>query len=202
MIAMAGLYLIQMNRIMRGLALSIFAVVCAASCDARMPSAEAPQPAVEAAHFPVQLHGAKAAVLFFIGLECPVSNGYAPEMNRLCEKYTARNVKFLIVCADSDASPAAIAEHARAYGFACDVIPDPRHELSRALGATTTPESVLIGPGDKVCYRGRIDDLYIALGQRRYEARAHDLQDALDAVLAGRPVAKAWAPPIGCAIGA
>jgi hypothetical protein len=50
-----------------------------------------------------------------------------------------------------------------------------------------------------VLYRGRIDNLYADLNQRRAEATEHDLRDALDAIVDGRPI-KSQPPPIGCAI--
>lgn len=149
---------------------------------------------------PLDLGGARAAVLIFAGVECPVSNGYSPEIKQLCDEYIKRQVKFYLVYADEDLSAAAAREHASSFGIDCPVLLDPRHELSRLLGATITPEAVVAGPGGNVLYRGRIDDLYVTLGRRRYEARTHDLKDALDAVLAGRPVANPYTEAIGCSI--
>ncbi len=91
-------------------------------------------------------------------------------------------------------------EHAGSFGIDCPVLLDSRHDLSRLLGATITPEAVVTGPGGNVLYRGRIDDLYVTLGHRRYEARTHDLKDALDAVLGGRPISNPFTQAIGCSI--
>ena len=49
-------------------------------------------------------------------------------------------------------------------------------------------------------YRGRIDNVYAALGKRRPEATEHDLRKALDEVLSGRPVAEPRTQAIGCYI--
>jgi hypothetical protein len=51
-----------------------------------------------------------------------------------------------------------------------------------------------------VLYRGRIDNLYPSLSQRRAAATEHDLQDALDAITADKPIKKAQWPATGCAI--
>jgi hypothetical protein len=44
------------------------------------------------------------------------------------------------------------------------------------------------------------DNSYAALGKQRSVVTEHDLRDALDAVLAGRAVAKPEVAPIGCYI--
>ena len=49
-------------------------------------------------------------------------------------------------------------------------------------------------------YRGRIDNQYASLGHPRRVVTAHDLQDALEAVIAGKPVATPQTDPIGCYI--
>ena len=49
-------------------------------------------------------------------------------------------------------------------------------------------------------YRGRIDNQYAALGKPRRVVTVHDLRDALDAVLAGRPVANPETEAFGCFI--
>jgi hypothetical protein len=82
------------------------------------------------------------------------------------------------------------------------VLIDRRHELVRQLGATVTPEAAVIGAHGELLYRGRIDDGYVSLGKRRFEATTHDLRDALEAVLAGKPVAAPRTATVGCAIGA
>lgn len=175
---------------------------CAASCGSRPPVGFGPQVADDLGTLraPLDLGNARAAVLIFAGVECPISNAYSPEINRLCDEYAKRQVKFYVVYADSELSRAVAREHARSYGIVCTVLLDPRHELTRMLSATVTPEAVVVGPRGNVLYRGRIDDLYLTLGHRRYEAHTHDLKDALDAVLAGRPIANPYTQAIGCSI--
>lgn len=148
---------------------------------------------------PVDLGDAKAAVVIFISTDCPICNGYAPEINRMCREYEAKGVLFYLVHGDRDLSDASAKKHASDYGFTCPVLIDRKHELVRWAGATVTPEAAVIGPGG-LLYRGRIDDLYPALGKRRYEATTHDLRQALDAMLAGKPVAAPRTSAVGCAI--
>src|SRR5579883_3335750 len=55
--------------------------------------------------------GKKATVLFFVAHDCPVSNGYAPEMNRICAKYGPLGVAFYIVYAEADYPAASAQKH-------------------------------------------------------------------------------------------
>jgi hypothetical protein len=52
----------------------------------------------------------------------------------------------------------------------------------------------------KVVYRGRIDDRYVDLGLERPAATTHDLGDALEAVMTGKPVAHPTTQAVGCYI--
>jgi hypothetical protein len=51
-----------------------------------------------------------------------------------------------------------------------------------------------------VKYRGRIDNQYAALGKPRRVVTVHDLRDALDALVAGRPVVHPETEAFGCVI--
>lgn len=149
---------------------------------------------------PLDLGTAKAAVVLFIATDCPISNGYAPEINRICRQYAPQGVRFYLVHVDPDLKAEDAAKHAADYGFSCPVLIDRRRELVRALSAKVTPQAVVLGPGAKVVYHGRIDNWYAQLGKPRTEATTHELRDALEAVLAGKPVAVDHSPAVGCAI--
>ncbi len=142
--------------------------------------------------------GTKAVVLLFIARDCPVSNSYAPEIKRIIARYMTQKVAFTLVYPDPDTSLAAARRHAKDYGYICPLLLDPAHRLVRRAGATVTPEAAVFAPSGKLLYRGRIDDLYLGFGQRRFAATRHDLRDALDAVLAGRPVPVPRTQAIGC----
>ena len=60
--------------------------------------------------------------------------------------------------------------------------------------------AAVFGPDGERKYLGRIDDLYADLGKRRARATSLDLRDALDAVLADRPVPRPVTQPVGCFI--
>ena len=109
-------------------------------------------------------------------------------------------MRFFLVQVDEDLSRRAAAEHAREYGYTCPVVLDAGHVLVRRAGARGVPEAAVFGPDGGRKYLGRIDDLYADLGKRRARATSLDLRDALDAVLADRPVPRPVTQAVGCII--
>src|SRR5262245_31326442 len=51
-------------------------------------------------HTAQEWKGARAVALFFIATECPISNRYAPEINRLVAAYATQGVAFYGVQSD------------------------------------------------------------------------------------------------------
>jgi peroxiredoxin len=151
-------------------------------------------------HTEREMQRAPAAVLFFIMPDCPISQGYVPEMNRIAAAYESRGVRFFAVQADLAASAAAVRQHVSEYGYHFPVLLDPQQQLVRRTGVTVTPEAVVINPIGSVLYQGRIDNRIASLGTKRPQATEFDLRNALDAVLAGRPIARPKTTAFGCLI--
>jgi len=137
-------------------------------------------------------------VFIFVAHDCPVANAYAPEVARLCHDYGPRGVSFKVVYADPDLTPEAARRHAAEYGFPCPTLLDSDFRVVKRTGVTKTPEAAVLDPRGTLLYRGRIDDLFPALGTRRPAPTRRDLREALDAVLDGRPVPVARTEPVGC----
>jgi thiol-disulfide isomerase/thioredoxin len=153
-----------------------------------------------AAHSPTEWSRARAVVLFFVTTDCPLSNGYAPEMNRIEQTYAPRGVLFYAVQGDTTVPDAEVRQHAHDYAYRFPALLDPRQILARHTGATVTPEAVVLSGDGAVLYLGRIDNKVEDFGKTRIEATEFDLRDALDAVLAGRPVPHPRIRALGCAI--
>jgi hypothetical protein len=131
----------------------------------------------------------KASVLFFLATDCPISNSYAPEVQRICAEYSPKGVGCNLVYVDPDPTAADVRKHLTEFRYAgVPAILDPAHKLAGAAGAKVTPEAAVIGAGGKVLYRGRIDNLYASLGKRRPAATELSLRKELEEVLAGKPV--------------
>jgi len=143
----------------------------------------------------------KASLLFFITSDCPISNSYAPEIQRICSEYGPKKVSCSLVYVDPDLTLADVKKHVKEFGYsAVPAILDSTQKLVQAAGATITPEAAVIGASGKVLYRGRIDNVYASLGKRRPEATEKDLRKALDEVLGGKPVSTSKTKAIGCYI--
>jgi peroxiredoxin len=151
-------------------------------------------------HTPAEWSGHKAILLFFVIHDCPLVNSYVPEMNRIAQAYQSRGVGSWAVQADTSAPFEVTAEYARAYHYGFPLILDPRQILVRLADATVTPQAVILSTEGKVLYRGRIDNRVEDFGSQRPQATVHDLRDALDAVLAGRPPRVRFTRSIGCAV--
>lgn len=150
---------------------------------------------------PFDLGGDKASVLFFVLHDCPIANAYSPEIGRIVEAYEKKKVRFALVYVDPDMKSSAIQKHRKEYGHeGYPAFFDKKHVLVKATGADVTPETAVIAGEGRIVYRGRIDNLYADYGKRRRFATEHDLREALDAVLAGKPVGKPRTKALGCFI--
>jgi len=142
---------------------------------------------------------AKAVVFLFTATDCPISNRYAPEIQRLYQAYSDKGVKFFLIYPNPADTPALIREHAKSFGYSAEALRDPKQALAKFVGATIMPEAAVYA-GGRVVYRGRIDDRYVDLGRERPFATTHDLADVLTAVLAGAPVLHRTTQAVGCYI--
>jgi peroxiredoxin len=151
------------------------------------------------AHADAEFKGAEV-VLFFITTDCPISNGYVPEMNRIAKEYGSRGARFFGVMTDTSVPVADVRKHVKDFGYVFPVLLDPTQILVKYTNADTNPEAAVIAPHGGMVYLGRIDNKVEGFGTQRPQATQHDLRDAIEATLAGRPVAKAVTTPIGCSI--
>jgi hypothetical protein len=149
---------------------------------------------------------AKAEVLFFVSTDCPISNSFAPEIQRICRDYAAKGVGCSLVYEDFQVDAAAVRKHFDEYGYdrtpaiRFSVVNDADRRVATQAHATITPQAVVVDSADKIRYRGRINNFYAALGKSRQVVTVHDVRDALDAVLAGKSVANPETKALGCYI--
>jgi peroxiredoxin len=145
--------------------------------------------------------GRKATVLFFIARDCPISNGYAPEINRIQRQFARNNIAFYAVHADTTLSVAAARQHARDYSYQFPVVLDSSHRLVKASGARVTPEAVIFAGDGRLLYRGRIDNKYVAYGKARRQPTQRDVRDVLTAVVKNQvPRKPITTTAVGCFI--
>lgn len=140
----------------------------------------------------------RAFLLFFVGHECPVSNQYAPEIERISRRAAAEHVAVYRVYPDPELSQEKADAHGREFGISAPALLDQNLSLASKCGVTRVLQTVLLSSEGEVLYRGRIDDRYSPDGKRRDDPRTHDLEDALDAVLAGQSPLVKETPVYGC----
>jgi hypothetical protein len=146
-------------------------------------------------------NGAPASVLAFVTSECPISNQYLPELQRIEQAFAAQGVRFWLVYPNQSDSVSKIRAHIAAYGTGMRALRDPEHRLVKRAGASVTPEVAVFDRTQTLAYAGRIDDRYAAFGVSSIHPHVHDLQDALSAVLASKRPAQAHTAAVGCSIG-
>jgi mono/diheme cytochrome c family protein len=149
---------------------------------------------------PVDHPEAKAIVVAFLGVECPLAKLYGPRLQRLADEFVAHGVIFYGIDSNSQDSLAELTAYGRRHGITFPLLKDERSAAADALGATRTPEVVMLGPDGAVRYRGRIDDQY-GVGVAKKGPDEEFLRDAIKAVLAGERVATPETGAVGCVIG-
>jgi hypothetical protein len=80
------------------------------------------------------------------------------------------------------------------------VLRDRDFAAADVLKASTTPEAFVLDHNFVLRYRGRIDNGYVARLKKAPVTMRHDLREALDELLAGKPVSKPITPSVGCPI--
>ena len=136
-------------------------------------------------------------VVVFTSHECPIANAYAPTLGRLAKGWEDRPVRMFLVHIDPDLSVAAARTHREDYKLPGPILMDATHKLATVLGATRTPEVVVLNDGG-VVYRGRIDNQWPKLGVRTPKATKHELRDAVEVALRGEKVPAPHPPAVGC----
>jgi hypothetical protein len=141
--------------------------------------------------------GEKAVVLLFVRTDCPISNRYAPELERLAGAH--REIRFYLVYTESGATIDSLKRHREEYGYTIPFLMDARRQYVERTHVRVTPEAAVFVKG-RLVYRGRIDDRFVELGKARQKAQQHDLEDVLKAVSAGANLAFRETRAVGCVI--
>ncbi len=184
----------------RGGAAALLLAVCGLAAAADTPPEFSLFDTAGRVHTPAEWSGRRAVVLLFVSTDCPLSNGYVPELTRIAHDYSRRGVAFYAVQGDATIADGEVRRHAKEFGYTFPYLLDPRESLAAYTGATTTPEAAVVSARGELLYLGRIDNRLEDYGKQRIQVTEFDLRDALDAILAGKPVPRARTKALGCAI--
>ena len=147
------------------------------------------------------------AVMFLCN-HCPTSQLYEGRAKKLVDDYREKGVAFVAIQPND---PKAVLLSELGYTDVSDSLEEMkirtayRHfnfpylydgetqSVAQAYGVQATPHVFLFDKQRLLRYEGRIDN-----AQRESLVKIHDVRDALDAMLAGKPVAVAHTPAFGC----
>jgi thiol-disulfide isomerase/thioredoxin len=144
--------------------------------------------------------GKAGTLVIFTCNHCPFARAWEQRIVELGNGYAKKGVGVILVNAnDPVAYPedglAEMQSRAKSRGMQIPYVVDDTSALARAFGASVTPEAFLFDKGGKLVYHGAIDD-----NKDPGKVKSRFLQDALDAVLAGKPPALPETKGIGCGI--
>jgi thiol-disulfide isomerase/thioredoxin len=149
---------------------------------------------------PFQNPSAKALVFFFLRTDCPISNRYAPEIERLAAAYARDGITFWLVYPEATTSTEEIEQHRTDYRLSLQALRDPQHALVKMARVKVTPEAAVFLPDRHEIYRGRIDDRYVDFGKERPAPTTHDLDETLKSFVDGKPITTSVTRAVGCYI--
>ena len=157
-------------------------------------------PDTSGADVPLRENGAAATVVVFTCNHCPYALAWHGRINAVARDYAGRAVRTLQICPnDADRyprdAPDAMRARVEAGEFAGPYLHDASQEVARAWGARVTPDVYVVDAEGRLAYRGAPD-----ADHRDESLAAAWLRAALDAVLAGHPVAEPQTEPVGCSV--
>ena len=146
-------------------------------------------------HTLASLKGKSGTVLIFVATKCPVSNAYNARMQKLSEEYRARGVNVVGINSNAPETAGEVKRHAAENGLSFPILKDAGSRVADRFDAQVTPEAYLLDAAGRLVYRGRIDN-----SRSGDSISATELRDAVEAVLAGKPVEKTAVKAFGCSI--
>lgn len=150
----------------------------------------------------LDLDDRKALLVMFICRHCPYVRHVRQGLASLGRDYLDRDVGIVAISANDpetypEDAPASLAEEAREAGYTFPYLFDETQEVARAYSAACTPDFFLFDADRRLAYRGQFDSSRPGSG---VPVTGEDIRQALDAVLADRPVSEDQRPSVGCTI--
>lgn len=146
-------------------------------------------------HSLASLRGKNGTALIFVSVQCPVSNAYNERMEKLAQDFKARGIHVVGINSNVTESSDTIKAHAVENKLSFPILKDKGNKIADRLGAQRTPEVYFLDSANKLVYQGRIDN-----AQNAAMLQTSDLRNAIEEVLAGKPVSQTQAKAFGCTI--
>ena len=142
----------------------------------------------------------KVLVVVFSCNHCPYVVAYEERMVAIQREYSGKGVQLVAINSNDEKSYpedgfVQMVKRARDRAFNFPYLRDDAQRVADAFGAVCTPHVFAFDERRKLAYRGRIDD-----SKDPSRVKHHDLRDALDDMVQGRPVKTPDTLPFGCSI--
>ncbi len=143
----------------------------------------------------------KILVVFFTCNHCPYVQGWDDRVIALQRDFASKGVQFVGINANAtlqypEDSFEKMVVRAKEKGFNWVYLRDESQDVARAYDAACTPEFYAFDAERRLRYHGRVDDNY----QDARAAKSPDLRNALEDLVADRPVRTPETPAMGCSI--
>ncbi len=147
---------------------------------------------------------AKGFIVIFTCNTCPYSVEYENRIEALNKKYASQGYPVIAIMPNNPEiqkgdSMDAMKARAKAKGFTFPYLMDEGQKIYPQYGATKTPHVYILqktSKGNQVKYIGAIDDNY----QDASAVKSKYVEDAVDALLAGKEIKETETRAIGCSI--
>ena len=140
-----------------------------------------------------------AVVVAFTCNSCPYAVDYETRIDELARKHAGKGARVAVIAINSNLIPEdsfeAMKRRAVERGFSFPYLCDGSQEVAKSFGAVRTPEFFVLDRERRIVYMGAFDD-----ATKPADVKKRHVEDAINAVLAGRDVAVKETPPVGCLI--
>ena len=145
------------------------------------------------------LANTKAVVVMVQGNGCPIVRQALPALAEIRSRYQAQGIEFLLLNSNLQDTRELVVKESTDFKIDFPILLDESQRIGEALGVVRTSEVFVIDPKNwQLAYRGPLDDRLSY--ERQRPAKHHYLTDALDAMVAGRPVQTPKADGVGCLV--
>lgn len=150
---------------------------------------------------PYEFEESKIIVVMFTCNHCPYVQAYENRLIELQKDFAAEGVSFIAINANDEINYPEdsfdnMVKRAKEKGYNFPYLRDKTQEVAKTFGATYTPEVFVFDQKRVLQYHGRIDDNW----QEPNKVTKQNLREALEAILAGKPVDRANTQAIGCTV--
>lgn len=144
------------------------------------------------------LKGEKGTLVIFTCNKCPFVQAWQDTMVDIAKTYSEKGIGVAFINSNDPSVKGDTLENMKAFakktGYAWPYIQDSTSDVARNFGATKTPDVFLFDADGKLVYKGAVGEGGRSVGNEIW------LKDAIEALLAGKPVEKAETKAVGCSI--